>query len=291
MSRSRFSSLFAKSALAAQASATTTSLLCSVIGKSSLFDDAETGSDMSTSLPWIDDLHNTISIMYLGRGACCPGLRNSAVHIHQDATIENQIVCYSGVSEIERALRTRSTLSQENNAAMLEFVYVKASDDSIADGGSKQNNHELRSPPTIQVVYRLQKTYGSFFTMNTMIKVTVQCQSNQCRKIVFQLPDRAKTGVLATSGLTKNVVGGFNLGNLGKYALARDVWQRMFSKRIGEQSHSTSLDSISDPTFIAEIVRIEECWNEVELIQPFHLSRRINGIFLSSLTYLLCFVI
>jgi hypothetical protein len=95
--------------------------------------------------------------------------------------------------------------------------------------------------------------------------------------------------VLATSGLTKNVVGGFNVVSSGAiYNVAKDVWQRWLNTVGQKDSDELRLsESIQDPRFVAEIVRIEECWNEVELIQPFHLSRRINGVILGSLAYLL----
>jgi hypothetical protein len=127
--------------------------------------------------------------------------------------------------------------------------------------------------------------------MNTMLKVTVQCQNvDQCRKIMFQLPERSNAEVLATSGLTKNVLGGFNVVSSGAvYTVVKDIWQRWSTKaRLQNGSDEPTLpENIRDPRFVAEIVRIEECWNEVELIQPFHLSRRINGLVLGSLAYLL----
>ena len=295
MSRSGLSSLFARSAFATQAAASATSLLCSAIGKSSIPDVNGTNrTDQKTAslVPWIDDLGNTISMMYVRRGAFSPGLRNSVVHFHPNATIENPIICYSGVDEIERAFRARATFDNEDNTAMLELVHVEASEDSIAAGVCKQNDKTKYSPPTIEVVYRLQKTYGSFFSMNTMLKVTVQYQNtDQNGKIIFHLPDRAKAGILATSGVTKNVLAGFNATSLIKYALTKDAWQRWFSNKMGSCVKSTLPASLKDTSFVAEIVKIEECWNEVELIQPFYLSRRINGLLLGSLTYLLNFIV
>jgi hypothetical protein len=227
--------------------------------------------------------------MYLG-GACCPGIQNGVVQMHPDAALENPLVCYSGADEIARILRARNSLSLDDTTSLLEFVYVQASDDSIV-GGKRQNYHENSSAPSIQIVYRLQKTYGKFFTMNTMLKVTVQCQNvDQCRKIMFQLPERSNAEVLATSGLTKNVLGGFNVVSSGAvYTVVKDIWQRWSTKaRLQNGSDEPTLPkNIRDPRFVAEIVRIEECWNEVELIQPFHLSRRINGLVLGSLAYLL----
>lgn len=279
----------ARSALATQASISATSFLCSMLGTSSITNDVGSTLDesTSTSLPWIDDLHNTISMMYLG-GACCPGIRHSVVQMHPDATIENPLVAYSGIAEIGRAFRARNVFSRDDTTSLLEFLYVQASEDSIV--GSKQNYHEKCSPPSIYVVYRLQKSYGSYFTINTMLKVTVQCQISQCRKILFQLPER-KANVLATSGLTKNVVGGFNIvGSGAAYYLARDVWQRWFSKASSRSEQTVLPESMRDPSFVAEIVKIEECWNEVELVQPFHISRRINGLLIGTLTYMLSLV-
>jgi hypothetical protein len=196
--------------------------------------------------------------------------------MHPDAALENPLVSYSGTDEIARIIRARNSLSLDDTTSSLEFVYVRASDDSIV-AGKRQNYHENSSPPSIQVVYRLQKTYGNLFT------------TNKCRKIMFQLPERSKSGVLATSGLTKNVVGGFNVVSSGAiYNVAKDVWQRWLNTVGQKDSDELRLsESIQDPRFVAEIVRIEECWNEVELIQPFHLSRRINGVILGSLAYLL----
>eukprot|EP00956_Cyclotella_meneghiniana_P016047 scaffold25111_cov80-Cyclotella_meneghiniana.AAC.1 len=295
MSRSRLSSLFARSALATQASVSATSLLCSAIGTPDLPTSSGMKSSidqsLSTSLPWIDDLHNTISHIYLDRGSiCCPQPVNNAVQMHPDATIENPIICYSGIDEIQRAFLLRGALSRDDTSAVLECVHVEGSDDSIVAG--EIEDRWSNRPPTVQVVYRLQKTYGSFFSLNTMLKVKIQCQNtDQCRKIMFHLPERAKTGVIATSGLTKNVVGGFNIASSGvTYAFVRDVWSRWFSHNTNSHS-KTRVESIrDDPSVVAEIIRIEECWNEVELIQPFHLSRRINGLLLGSLTYLISFV-
>lgn len=297
MSRSRLSSLFARSALATQASVSATSLLCSAIGTPNLPTSSGMKSSIdhsiSTSLPWIDDVHNTISHIYLDRGSICsPGTVNKVVQMHPDATIENPIICYSGIDEIQRAFLLRSALSRDDTSALLECMHVEGSDDSIVAGERDNNRGSNITPPTVQVIYRLQKTYGSFFSMNTMLKVTIQCQNtDQCRKIMFQLPERTKAGVIATSGLTKNVVGGFNTASSGvTYAFVRDMWSRWFSYNTKSHSETRVESTRGDPSFVAEVIKIEECWNEVELIQPFYLSRRINGLFLSSLTYLISFI-
>lgn len=289
MSRSRFSSLFLRSALASQVSISVTSLACSAFGESSLPSDSGIGlidDHLSSSLPWIDDLHNTVSLMYLGRGAYCPGMRDNSVQIHPDATVENPIICYSGISEIQRAFRSRAALSRDDTTALLECVDVQASDDAIVNGG-RYNYKGSHCPPKIEVTYRLQKTYGSHFSLNTMLKVTVQCQQPECHKIMFQLPERAKTGVLATSSLSKNIMGGFNIVNSGvTYLLAKEMCQKWIGK-MSSLADPTQPDDTRDFSYIAEVIKIEECWNEVKLVQPFHLSRRINGLLMGSVTYLL----
>lgn len=277
-----------KSALAGQASVSVTSLAFSIFGKSSLPNDSGIGlidDHLPSSLSWIDDLHNTVSLVYLGRGAYCPGMRDNSVQFNSNATVENPIICYSGISEIQRAFRLKAALSRDDTNALLECVDVRASGDAISDG--EKCNYKGNRPPTIEVTYRLQKTYGSHFSLNTMLKVTVQCQHTECNKIIFQLPEKAKTKALATSSLSKNILGGFNFVNPGvAYLLANDVWQKLIG-RMGILTDSTQRNDTNNLSYIAEITKIEECWNEVELIHPFYLSRRINGLLLGSVIYLL----
>ena len=290
------SRLFLRSALVTHTSLCATSFLCSVVGTSQLPNKSDPtcpiSHKVSSALPWIDELHNIMSFMYSGRGASCRGLKNRVmVQMHPNATFENPIICYSGVSEIERAFRLRTALnSRDDRKTLLECIHVEASEDSILAAGCTRNHPGSHCPPTVQVVYRLQQTYGSLLSLSSMVKVTVQVQSSdQCRTKVIHLPERAKAGVIATSGLTKNVLG-LN-GTLGlKCVLARDALRSWLSDRgfaMDSHTDSSSVDPPMNESFVAEVVKIEECWNEVELLssKPFHWSRRINGLLVGSLTY------
>ncbi|KAL7482535.1 hypothetical protein ACHAW6_008215 [Cyclotella cf. meneghiniana] len=290
------SRLFLRSALVTHTSLSATSFLCSVVGTPQLPNNSDPtcsiSHKVSSALPWIDELHNIMSFMYSGRGACCRGLKNSVtVQIHPNAVFENPIICYSGISEIERAFRLRTALSnRDDRETLLECIHVEASEDSILAAGCKRNHPGIHCPPKVQVFYRLQQTYGSLFVLSSMVKVTVQVQSSdQCRTKVIHLPERAKAGVIATSGLTKNVLGSNGTSGL-KCVLARDAWRTWLSDRsfaVDSQTDSSLIDPPRNESFVAEVVKIEECWNEVELLslKPFHWSRRINGLFLGSLTY------
>ncbi|KAL3802309.1 hypothetical protein HJC23_007134 [Cyclotella cryptica] len=289
------SRIFLRSALVTQTSLSATSLLCSVVGKSQLPSSPDPAGPIShrvtSALPWIDELHNIISFMYSGRGASCRGMKNSVmVQMHQNATFENPLICFSGIREIERAFRLRTELNiRYDRKTLLECIHVEASEDSILAGGCKQNHPGSHCPPTVQVVYRLQQTYGSLLSLSSMVKVTVQVQSSdQCRTKIIHLPERAKTAVIATSGLAKNVLGTNGTSGL-KCVLARDGWRNWLSDRkFAMDSHTEySLPDSRDESFVAEVVKIEECWNEVELLssKPFHWSRRINGLLLGILTH------
>lgn len=305
---SRLSSLFIRSAVVTQASVSATSLLCSIIGTTQLQNTSVQSTPISptisSALPWIDELHNIVSFLYVDNirrpGSCPSRLKNgSKIQLHPDASLENPIVCYSGISEIVRIFRARSALSlRDDKMTLLKCIRVDASEDSIT-GGKCNNSSEKNntSPPTVQVIYRLQRTYGSLFSLNSMLKITVQVQrSITCRTIVLpHLPERAKTGVLATSGLSKNVLGLSNTTVVGlKCVLAGSWWRSLLSDRMDSRNiaNATLLTDNTNghQSFVAQVVKIEECWNEVELVKPFHLSRRINGLMVGGLAYVFSFI-
>ena len=221
--------------------------------------------------------------MYIGGGTNCRGHKdNVIVQIHRDASFENPLVSYSGSSEIERAFRARLFLHpQEDIKALLECIHVEASGDSVAGifgCGDEMGHHNLHGhqqqeeegslspfnigipphispnvPPTVKITYRLTQNYGSFVSFQSMLVVTVQVRSGSSGKLYHSTPGKMKVGLpIATSGFTDSV------GHVSQ-------------------------------TLVAEVVRIEERWNGVQLLQfaPFHWSRRLNGLVAGGVTYLL----
>ena len=236
-------------------------------------------NDLATTcsaLPWLDQLHNIIACMYIGGGAHCRGHKdNVMVQIKEEASFENPIVSYAGVEEIERAFRGRLFLRAKDANTLLECVHVEASDDSGAGlfsseevclhrqdenststsiiGSPLSNNYS--SPPTVEVTYILSQSYGSYLSINSMLAVTVQVREGCPQKVHETMADKLKVGIpIATSSHQ-----GISAGNS------------------------------SNQTLVAEVVRIEERWNGVELLKfaPFHWSRRLNGLVAGGLAFLL----
>ena len=279
------SSVLFRSAVATHVSLTATSLLCCVLGSSDLpshhthkIHESSPASTPTTSnnvtcassaLLWLEQLHTIITCMYVGGGTCREHnyRDNVMVEINQDASFENPWTSYEGLGEIERVFRARTALHPLANErrTMLECINVKASEDSMIASGegtvihqhigdNEVSNRGSCSPPTVEVSYRLTQTYGAFFSMHSILVVTVQVRSGcQGREIHKHSVSLSKLGIpLATSSCTGSVA---------------------------NTSQSQSL--------VAEVVRIEEQWNGVQLLHlsPFHWSRRLNGMMMGSAMY------
>ena len=271
-------------------------------------------SSISTALPWLDQLHNLIAGMYISGGVnnrCFirnqqPHTNNvSMIKIGDDIQYENPLASYLGEGELERAFKGRSFLHPTNNVkTILECINVEASQDSIV--GSSQlarNQHNIgtqvisSSPPKIYITYQIQQQFGSFFKVNSLLVVTCQvrrCSSERVRKITNE--DRL-TMPLATSGVVRRstiqslaAVGGPISVALAK-AKSKIVEAATSNNRKHTDTGGYNLQPSSSPPLVAEVIRIEERWNGVDLLKfaPFHWSRRLNGLVASSAAYFFFF--
>ena len=172
------------------------------------------------ALPWLDQLHNLIASLYVGGiNNRCAG-HNVMVQIGKDVSLENPLVSYAGVGEIERAFR--GMLHCQNDVkTVLECVNVEASTDSIA-GGEALNQHDaqqggtsspslisipstIMSPslPNVEVTYKLSQQYGTFFSVCSLLVVTVQVKRGESAPTKVRNICLHKVAVLlATSGVT-----------------------------------------------------------------------------------------
>ena len=159
-----------RSALAAHASLSASSLLYSAFGTSQLPADTRESSQkslqnnyentsqdnmssISTALPWLDQLHNLIACMYISgsvNNRCFirnqqPHTNNvSMIKIGDDITYENPITSYLGEGELERAFKGRSFLHPTNNVkTILECINVQASQDSIVGVSQLSRNQRI----------------------------------------------------------------------------------------------------------------------------------------------------
>ena len=318
-----------RSALAAHASLSASSLLYSAFGNSQLPTDTIGSSQISlqnynehtshvssisTALPWLDQLHNLIAGMYISGGVnnrCFirnqqPHTNNvSMIKIGDDIQYENPICSYLGEGELERAFKGRSFLHPTNNVkTILECINVEASQDSIVGASQlSRNQHNIgtqvisSSPPKIYITYQIQQQFGSFFTVNSLLVVTCQvrrCSSERVRKITNE--DRL-TMPLATSGVVRRstiqslaAVGGPISVALAK-AKSKIVEAATSNNRKHTDTGGYNLQPSSSPPLVAEVIRIEERWNGVDLLKfaPFHWSRRLNGLVASSAAYFFFF--
>jgi len=318
-----------RSALAAHASLSASSLLYSAFCNSHLptasNDMSEkslqnynenTSHDMSsisTALPWLDQLHNLIAGMYISGGVnnrCFirnqqPHTNNvSMIKIGDNITYENPICSYLGEGELERAFKGRSFLHPINNVkTILECINVEASQDSIVGASQlSRNQHNMgipqtisSSPPKIYITYQLQQQFGSFFTVNSLLVVTCQvrrCSSERVRKITNE--DRL-TMPLATSGVVRRstIQSLAAVGGPISVALAK-AKSKIVEAATNKSKHTDTGGynlQPSSPPLVAEVIRIEERWNGVDLLKfaPFHLSRRLNGLVASSAAYFFFF--
>lgn len=283
---------------------------------------------VSAALPWLDQLHNIIASMYVNGGLHnrCAGLhRNIMVQVGDEICFENPIVSYAGVGEVERSFQGRqlsqALMQQTDVKTVLECIDVKASDDSICGGEIAQQLDGIlplplpnpsktisSSPPKVEVTYRLSQQYGSFFTMHSILVVTVQVRRGSSQKVRNIIPGGKVALPLATSGFTPRaastvaVAATNHSGALSKAASKIVARATNNSKGGGIQNSDNNARGgqnapqiITSPTpqpplfGVAEVVRIEERWRGVQLLQfaPWHLSRRLNGLVVGSISYFL----
>ena len=272
------------------------------------------------ALPWLDQLHNLVASMYVGGGinnCCCTtatanGQQNnntvSMVKLGTSVEFENPLVAYAGVGEIERAFKGRVFLHPQSDVkTILECINVESSSDSICggddtdgtDNSSRQHVQNslmgiIPSPtispsslnvPNIKITYRLSQQYGSYFSVNSLLVVTVQvCKG--CPEKVHQITSsnskEKSTIPLATSGITPRAASSVAIhSGPASVALAKAA-----SKWLPGGQHSDAVNNAHSLT-VAEVVRIEEQWNGVQLLNfaPFHWSRRLNGLVAGSAAY------
>jgi len=237
--------------------------------------------------------------MYVGGAHNLRGHKdNVLVQIHQNASYENPMLRHSGVEAIERFYKGRLFLNSGNDAAksvVLECIHVEASEDSGAglfphpqqelhdqsiscNDGEKSTNvipvnllgkilekatssSASSSPPTVEVRYILSQNLGPFLTIRSILVVTVQVRSGCCQRLHESLSDKLKSKVGVPIATSAAASPGICAGNT------------------------------ANQTFVAEVVRIEELWNGVRLLQfrfvPFFgWSRRVNGMVASCFDWL-----
>lgn len=324
------SSAVIRSTAAAHISLTVTSLAYSAFGPSLLQNDknhndkndqditsthhksCSLDQEIMGALPWLDQLHKIIANMYCtGSGTKFRAMQdNVMVQMHSDASLENPLLVYSGVAEIERAFRARLFLyPQDDVQTLLECVHVEASDDSISNGGTTTNFRKsgllsspttlksypspIISPPTIKVTYRLQQKYGRHFTVNSLLVVTIQVRRGTKEGKVHNLTPPNKMAVpLATSGYYGKAAVATATAAVTAATTTQPVLTTILSNALDKISALNSMSREnnskndidlspggSHPLLVAEVVRIQEMWRGVPLIHffPFHCSRRLNG--------------
>jgi len=223
------------------------------------------------------------------------------VKLAKDISLENPIVSYSGISEVDRAFKGRLFLHPQSDIkTVLECITVEASEDSICGGQEEHTQHFLgippsisshsSSPPKVKVTYRLSQQYGSFFSMNSLLVVTIQVRegcSERVRKI--NANEKKLPMPLATSGLTKSASSVAIAANSGLVSVALAKAASKFAAVTAAKQHSTGRYDLSAhlAPLVAEVVRIEEQWRGVQLLHlsPFHWSRRLNGFVAGSAAY------
>jgi hypothetical protein len=287
---------------------------------------------MCTALPWLDQLNSVIASLYISGGInkCgCTSASGNGVHQHhqhknvvttvqigEGVSFENPIVSYEGYGEVERAFRGRFHLHPQNDVkTVLECVDIQASDDSISGGAaldqSQHSQHLLNplfgiipspSPPTVKVTYRLSQQYGTYFSVHSLLLVTIQLRrgcSSEVRKITHE---QMASLPLATSGFTPRAantvaVAATAHSGLAAVALAKAADKVIMATTRGSETSNhapvassrgvSNLPQTTIPPVVAEVVKIEELWNGVQLLHvaPVHWSRRLNGLIASSAAY------
>jgi len=159
-------------------------------------------------------------------------------------------------------------------------------------------NNSSSSPPKVEVTYRLSQQYGSFFSVHSLLVVTVQVRRGSCsEKVVRKITQpKVATVPLATStptAVTSTVAAAtiHAAGVLAKAASKIVVAATTTATTRGQHSDNGAGYRPQGATapLVAEVVRIEERWNGVQLLHfaPFHWSRRLNGLCLGSVAFLL----
>lgn len=322
----RFSSTaILRSALATHVSLSASSLLCSAFGPSQLPSLSEDSSEehqtssqynqqehlakTCAALPWLDQLHNTIASMYVtgGINECCCTPYSSSNNIEKDIMVqvaskvafENPLLAYTGLRELERAFKGRMYLHPQNDVkTLLECVNVQASEDSICGGEHQQyiQQHALNSipsaitPPKVEVTYRLSQKFGTYFSVHSLLVVTVQVRRGTSQK-VRQITQQKVTMPMATSGFTPRAAV-ITASATAQYsapatvALAKAA-SKIFAGTRGSSCSGSGFNMNGSAPLVAEVIRIEEQWNGVQLLRftPFHWSRRLNGLVAGSAAF------
>jgi len=299
------------SVLAAHASLSGASLLKSSVGSSqesieSTHRSPAAADALSTSsalLPWMDQLHDLIAVMYVRGDVRTRRLRDSGrVQMSDRASLENPLASYLGSAEIDGAFKARLSVYPRSSDVKteLECLHVRASDDSATGGSNgifgllnrrQEENPPLdeapSSPPNVEVTYRLSQHYGSYFSTHSLLVVTVQVRRSSFERIRNLTPDSAAMP-LATSSFTPRAVtkGASALVSTQAAAAISEVNNRLTGIRNRRVSGDGRVMGTSP--FVAEVVRIEERWNGVQLLNlpPFQWSRRVNGFVAGCATYL-----
>lgn len=270
---------------------------------------------MCTALPWLDDLNSVIAEMYISGGTkkkygCSsrPQLDGTMVQIGEHVSFENPIVAYNGAGEVERAFRGRFRSHPQNDVkTVLECIDVEASDDSISCGSAdnSQNQHPSNPPlfgissppPQMKVTYRLSQQYGTYFSVHSLLLVTIQLRRGCSEKVRTVTSGHAAAVVpLATSAFTPRVahtvaVAATAHSRLVAVALAKAPNKMSMAttelEMSGQHLVAGHSPQASSSPVVAEVVRIEELWNGVSLLRfaPVHWSRRLNGLVVSSAAY------
>ena len=324
----RFSSTaILRSALATHVSLSASSLLCSAFGPSQLPSLSEDSSEehqtssqynqqehlakTCAALPWLDQLHNTIASMYVtgGINECCCTPYSSSNNIEKDIMVqvaskvafENPLLAYTGLRELERAFKGRMYLHPQNDVkTLLECVNVQASEDSICGGEHQQHiqQHALNSIPSaitpkVEVTYRLSQKFGAYFSVHSLLVVTVQVRRGTSQKVRQIISDEQKVAMpLATSGFTHRAAVSTVAAATAQYSVPATVAlakaaSKIFAGTRGSSCSGSGFNMNGSAPLVAEVIRIEEQWNGVQLLRftPFHWSRRLNGLVAGSAAF------
>ncbi len=308
------SSAVIRSAVAAHISLTVTSVAYSAFGPSSLQsssnDSSTKNQEIMGALPWLDQLHKIIANMYTGGGTRFRAVQsNIMVQMHNDVSLENALVSYTGVSEIERCLKLREHLHPQNDVeTLLECVHVEASDDSISNGATSATERQRQlqqlgllspslrgistpiiSPPSLKVTYRLQQKYGQLFTIQSMLEVTVRVRRGNARKVRDITPNNLAVPLATSASGYYSRAAVATAAAAATAAASQPSLTTMLSNAarkmvaatpMARRTHSNNDNGLSPGgPLVVEVVKIEEMWRGVPLIHvmPFHCSRRLNG--------------
>lgn len=200
----------------------------------------------------------------------------------------------------------------------------------IPNDATRQKYHPLLVgiiPPTapkVVVTYKLSQRYGTYLSpFHSIVRVTVQCRNRGCseqEQSVRHISHRHKgskepiplatsssstvaTTIFSPRSITRIIVAILATAQSSvTMALAR-VANETSSTRTssttegggGTSCHSSDNDDTGHSNknnlpLVVEIVRMEELWNGLPLIDvaPFHWSRRLNGLVIGCFAYIFC---